>query len=205
MSEKKQLNPMVKLALDIGPLVVYFWAFKTFSDTPLEIFGQSYQGLVAAMVFFIPAMLAAVAYTYFKTGALSRMAIFTLVLIVIIGGITLYFNNDTFVKLRPTIFNLLFAGILAFGLYVQKTSYFQWLMGEVMPLKEQGWLILTKGFILLFLMTAIINEIIRIFFSDETFVLWDTIGQMALSLAFLAVLFPRLSKYMITPDQGDQK
>ncbi len=192
----KQINPMLKLILEIGPLGIYFWAFKKFAETPLELFGQSYTGLVAAMVFFIPATIIGIAITYALTREISRMAIFTLVLITLIGGVTLFFNDDYFVKLRPTIVNALFGLILAFGLWVQKKSYFQYLMGEVMPLKDSGWFILTRNFIFFFFANAIINEFVRNFMSDSAFAFWDTFGQMGLTFVFFAAQFPLLSKHV---------
>lgn len=187
----------MRIALDIGPLVAYFWAFRRFSKTPLELFGQSYDGLVAAMIIFVPAITLAMAISYITARRITRMQVFTLILTIIIGAATLYFNDPGLVKLRPSIVNGLFAAILGFGLFVQKRSYFQYLLGETMPLREEGWMLFTKALIVLFLLNVIINEIVRNFMDDEAFIWWDTIGQMGLSLVFIIAIMPRLSRYMV--------
>lgn len=205
MSAQKQINPMLKLVLEIGPLVVYFWAFKKYSDNALQLFGNEYTGLVAAMVFFVPATLIAMAISYVLTREVSRMQIFILCLTLVIGGITFYLNDDYYVKIRPTIVNTLFGVVLGFGLWVQKKSYFKYLMGEVMPLKDSGWFILTRNFIFFFFANAIINEIIRRFMSDDAFVFWDTFGQMGLTFVFFATQFPLLSKHVDQEKLGQMK
>lgn len=205
MSAEKQISPMLKLALELGPLAIYFWAFKHYKTVPLEIFGQSYMGLVAAMIVFIPATIIAIAITYFLSREISRMAIFSLVLILIIGGVTIYSNDAQALKLRPSIINTLFGLILAFGLWVQKKSYMQYLMGDVMPLSNEGWFILTRNFIFFFFANTVINEIVRRFMSDGAFAFWDSFGQLILTFVFFAAQFPMLSKYIDETKEGFMK
>ncbi len=191
-----KINPFIKLLLDIGPLIVYLFAFRRFSETPLMIGDTAYEGLVAAMVFFIPATLIAMVINYVLTREVSRMQLFIIIVTLLIGGITFYLNDDHFVKLRPTIFNTLFGAILAFGVWVQGRSYLQFLMGEVMPLDEEGWIRFTKNFALFFFANAIINEFVRRFMDDQAFAFWDTLGQMGLTFIFIAIQIPMLTKYL---------
>src|SRR5690625_7743330 len=92
------------------------------------------------------------------TRALPRMAVVTAIVVAIFGGLTLWLQDDTFIKMKPTIVNVIFALILGFGL-LQGRSYLRYLMGETMPLTDRGWLLFTRNWALFFLACAIANEL----------------------------------------------
>lgn len=183
--QEKSLHPLLRLLIEIGPLGAYFWAFNRFEDSPLSLFGAEYFGIVAAMIVFIPLLLLGIAVSLILTRSISPIHIFSLVMVVILGGLTVYFNNETFTKLRPTIVNLLFAAILFADAFFLKKHLLSRLLGQSMNLTEQGWRIFTIGFASNFLAQGLINEFVRNFLSDRAFVLWDSFGQLAVSMVFM--------------------
>lgn len=194
-ASNRKIHPILKQVLEFGPLVAYFGAFRYFRDMPLALFGQDYYGLVAAMVFFVPLSILGIAVNYALTREVSRLAMAILILSVIIGGLTIYLNDPKYVKLRPTVVNLAFAGILAFGLYVRGRSYLEYLMGTLVKMSPRGWHLFTRNFMWFFAANAVINEIIRRGFGDDIFAFWDTFGQIILSFAFLVSQAPIFNRY----------
>jgi intracellular septation protein len=190
----REMNPWLKMALEIGPLVVFFGAFQWFKGAPVIIAGREYEGVVMATALFIPAILAALAVSWIKTRHLPRMSVVTAIVVVIFGGLTLVLNDDVFIKMKPTIVNALFAVGLGFGL-LQRRSYLKYLMGDVLPLDDEGWMIFTRRWMLFFLFLAVLNEVIWRSTSTEFWVSFKTFGNMPLTFAFMAAQYPILKKH----------
>jgi intracellular septation protein len=188
------MNPWMKMALEIGPLIVFFGAFQWFKDTPVTIGGVEYQGVVMATALFIPAILIALAISWIKTRHLPRMSVVTAIVVVIFGGLTLVLNDETFIKMKPTIVNGLFALGLGIGL-LQKRSYLKYLMGEVLPLDDEGWMIFTRRWMLFFVFLAVLNEVIWRSMSTEFWVAFKTFGNLPLTLGFMASQWPMLKRH----------
>ena len=129
MAEKQKLNPILKLVLDIGPLVLFFAANARF-------------GIFAATGVFMVAVLAALAFAYVKTRRIEIMPLVTAIIVLIFGGLTLFLHNDEFIKLKPTIIYVLFGGTLLGGLLFGK-SLLGILFDSVFDLTEEGWRKLT--------------------------------------------------------------
>jgi intracellular septation protein len=196
---EKQINPLLKLLLEIGPVAVYFQAYQRFSDG-ITLGGVEYGGVVAATMVFVPLMLVSMAVSWSLTRTLPRMAVFTAIIVVVFGGLTVWLNDDTFTKMRPTVVYGMFAFILGVGLFVQGRSYLQYLMGETMALDDEGWMKFTRNWVFFFAFMAVFNEIIWRGFSEEVWIWLDTFGQMILTFLFLATQFPLLRKHMIEED-----
>ena len=194
MASTDGMNPWLKMALEIGPLVVFFGAFQYFKGSPVTLFGQQYEGVVMATALFIPAILAALAVSWIKTRHLPRMSVVTAIVVVIFGGLTLALNDEVFIKMKPTIVNSLFALGLGIGL-LQGRSYLKYLMGEVLPLDDAGWMIFTRRWMLFFVFLAILNEVIWRFFSTDFWVAFKTFGNLPLTLAFMASQWPMLKRH----------
>src|SRR6188474_1541611 len=128
MSEKPQLNPMLKLALDLGPLLLFFFANAkpALSEPwlapliPAAVATGERAGIFVATAVFMVAIVAALVISYALTRRLPTMAVVSAVIVVVFGGATLIFQNDTFIKLKPTIIYLLFAGVLFGGMILKK-------------------------------------------------------------------------------------
>jgi intracellular septation protein len=188
------MNPWLKLALEIGPLAVFFGAFQWFKGAPVELFGMRYEGVVMATLFFVPAILASLALSWRLTRTLPRMAVVTAIVVVVFGGLTLALNDETFIKMKPTIVNGLFALGLGVGL-AQGRSYLKYLMGDALPLSDEGWMIFTRRWALFFLFLAALNEAIWRTMSTEFWVSFKTFGNLPLTLAFMASQWPMLRRH----------
>lgn len=185
MAERK-INPWLKIGLELGPVIAFFVAFSRLKDQSVTIGGTAYDGFIVATAAFIPLMIAATVLLWWLTGRLALMQIVTLVLVVVFGGLSVWFNDKHFFKMKPTIIYLLFAGLLGWGLMRGK-SYLALVMEEVMPLTHEGWMTLTRRLTAFFLGLAVLNEVIWRTMSDEAWVNFKTFGlTAAVFLFFLA-------------------
>ena len=145
MPEKKQLNPILKLVLDIGPLVLFFAANSRF-------------GIFAATAAFMVAVLIALGVSYAMTRHIAIMPVVTAVIVLVFGSLTLVLHDELFIKLKPTIIYVLFGGTLFAGLALDK-PFLSILFDEMFHLTEEGWRKLTWRWVLFFFALAIANGI----------------------------------------------
>jgi intracellular septation protein len=193
MAEKK-IKPGVKLALEIGPILVFFILYLRLRDRVFDIGGTEYSGFIVVTAIFIPLIALSTYILYRLTGKLAKMQIATLLIVIVFGSLTIWFNDERFFKMKPTMIYLLFGGSLAFGLLRGK-SYLQYMMGEVMPLKPEGWMILTRRITIFFFGLAIVNEIIWRNMSTDAWVNFKTFGLTAAVFAFFMTQGGLLAKY----------
>jgi intracellular septation protein len=182
---KPQLNPFLKLALDFGPLVLFFFA-------------NSHYGIFAATATFMVAVLAALAVSYALTRHLPIMPVVTAVIVVVFGGLTLYLHDATFIKVKPTIIYALFGAVLIGGLFFNKP-----LLGIVFDslfhLTDEGWRKLTLRWAIFFFVLAVLNEIVWRNTSTDIWVDFKVFGAMPLTFLFGALQMPLLKKYAAEP------
>jgi len=197
MADEKQLNPGLKLALELGPVILYFLAYRYFQDRPVVLGGTEYGGIVVATAVFVPLMLLSLGISWVLTRHLPRMAVFTAIVVVLFGGLTVWLNDETFTKMRPTVVYGLFAAILAIGLWVQGRSYIQYLMGQMMPMEERGWQIFTRNWVIFFVFMSVFNEFVWRVLGDDAWIWLDTFGQMILTFGFIATQIPVLKAHAI--------
>ncbi len=191
MPEKQQLNPTLKLTLDIGPLVLFFAANARF-------------GIFTATAVFMVAVLIALAVAYAKTGRVEVMPLVTAVIVIIFGGLTLVLHDELFIKLKPTIIYVLFGGTLVGGLLFGK-SFLGILFESVFDLTAEGWRKLTWRWALFFFALAILNEMVWRNFSTDTWVSFKLFGVVPLTLLFGAAQYPLLTKYAAKPDAAGKQ
>lgn len=182
MSEKK-INPKLKTLLELGPILLFFVAYLWLKDRVFTIGGTEYEGFIVVTAGFIPVFLASIGALWWLTGHLSRMQVMTAILIVVFGGLSVWFNDPRFFKMKPTIIYLLFGGVLLAGL-LRGSSYLQALMDGLMPLTDQGWMILTRRLMYFFFALAILNEIVWRTMTEETWVYFKTFGLTAAIFLF---------------------
>ncbi|MBL3586473.1 septation protein IspZ [Rhodovulum sulfidophilum] len=175
MAEKRKINPGLKLALELGPIVAFFVAYLRLRDRTFTIAGTDYQGFVLATAGFIPLLLVTTAILWVLTRHVSKMQIATAVLVVVFGGLTVWLNDERFFKMKPTAIYALFAAVLGFGLLRGK-SYLQYVLDEAVPLERAGWMILTRRLMLFFVGLAILNEAIWRTMSTDAWVNFKTFG-----------------------------
>lgn len=195
MSED-QLPKWVKPLLEFGPIIAFFIAYTRMKDHTYSIGGIDYQGFIVVTLFFIPLLLVSTGVLWALTRKISPMQIITAILVTVFGGLTVWFNDEQFIKMKPSIIYLLFGGILGFGL-LRGQSYLRMIMQEMIPLKEEGWIVLTRRFTVFFFSLALLNEIIWRFFSTEIWVYFKTFGLTIALFAFFVLQGSLLNKYAI--------
>ncbi|MBR9865304.1 MAG: septation protein IspZ [Rhodobacteraceae bacterium] len=198
---EKSVNPMVKLGLELGPVVLFFVAYTRMKDREFDLFGQSYEGFIIATAAFIPVLLVSTGLLWWLTGKLSRMQLMTAVLVVVFGGMSIWFNDDRFFKMKPTIIYLLFGGLLGIGL-LQGKSYLRSVMDEMVPMTHEGWMILTKRVCAFFLSLALANELVWRLMSTDAWVNFKTFGLTALVFVFFIVQGPLFARYSTEEDKS---
>jgi intracellular septation protein len=201
MAERK-INPVLKQVLELGPTLIFFLVYMRIKDESFVFGGVTYSGFIVAALVLVPLLLASIAALWWLTGTLSRMQIFVAVMVVFFGGLTAWFNDESFFKMKTTIVYGCFALILGVGL-LRGTSLLQWVMAEALPMKPEGWMILTRRLALMFAGLAIANEIIWRTQSTELWVKLETFAMPAVLFLFLMIQFAMLNRYLI--EQDDDK
>lgn len=200
--EEKPLNPIVKQVLELGPPLLFFVAYLRMRDQTYTIGGTEYDGFIVAAGVFVPILLASIAILWKLTGKLSRMQVFTAVMVVLFGGLTVWFNDERFFKMKTTLVYGLFAGILGLGL-LQGRSYLAWVMSEFLPMAHEGWMKLTKRLTAFFAGLAVANEVVWRTMSTDAWVKIETFGFPLLMFVFLWSQIMALQKFMIDPEKDD--
>ena len=126
MAEKK-INPWMKSALELGPVLGFFVVYMMVKDQTYTIFGREYDGFIVVTAGFVPVLLLSIAILWKLTSKLSRMQIVTAVLVIFFGALTVIFNNDAFFKMKTTIVYGMFAVLLGIGL-LRGQSYLAYVM-----------------------------------------------------------------------------
>ena len=177
------MKSISKLLIDIGPLVVFF-VFYSRSD------------LKSAIIPFMIATIIAVLFSYIMEKKIPVMPTVGAFIILIFGGLTIYFDNEVFFKMKPTIINLLFALILYGGVIVKK-PLLKFLLGAAIKLEDDGWKILTQRWISFFIALAILNEIVWRTQSTDIWVSFKVFGILPITFIFTMTQFPLIKKYQI--------
>ena len=143
---------------------------------------------------FIPILLLSILVLWILSGKIAKMQLITALLVVIFGGLTIWFNDDRFFKMKPTIIYLLFGGILSFGL-LRKKSYLEYVMEDMLPLERIGWVILTKRVAIFFLSLSLLNELIWRNMSTDSWVNFKTFGLTGAIFIFFVAQNGLIQKY----------
>ena len=173
---EKTIDPKIKALLEYGPIAVFFLGYMTLRDRSFMIAGAERDGLILITAVFVPLIMLTTFLFWRLTGKVSKMQLVTLVVVVVFGGMTIWFNDDRFIKMKPTIIYLIFAGILGFGL-LRGQSYLRVVMEEMLPLQPEGWMKLTKRLALFFFALAIANEFVWRTMSTDAWVTFKTFGS----------------------------
>jgi len=177
------MKSFYKLLIDIGPLAVFF-IFYTRS------------GLQASILPFMVATIIAVLFSYILEKKIPIMPTVGAGIVLLFGGLTIYFDNDVFFKMKPTIINVLFAVILYGGILINK-HLLKYLLGAALKLEEAGWKILTQRWIGFFIALAVLNEIVWRTQSTDIWVNFKVFGILPITFIFTMTQFPLIKKYQI--------
>lgn len=181
----RSLNPFLKLALEMGPLVVFFLANQK-------------AGIFAATGLFMAAVLLSLIVSYVLTRHLPVMPMVTAVVVLVFGGLTLWFHDELFIKLKPTIVNSLFGTVLLGGLWFGR-PLLPVVLDTVFQLTDEGWRKLTFRWGLFFFVLAAINEVVWRTQTLDTWVNFKVFGIMPLTVAFALAQTPLILKHEIKP------
>ena len=184
-----ELNPVLKLVLELGPLLLFFAV-------------NGFFGIFAATAVFMATSIAAIAITFLLTKKLAIMPIVTAGFVLVFGGLTLYLHNETFIKLKVTIINLMFAGILGAGLLLGR-SFLKVVMGGVFELTDEGWHKLTLRWVFFFASVALLNEVIWRNVSTDSWVTFKTFGVLPLTIIFAMAQTPLIQRHEVAKDAAE--
>ena len=196
----KTINPILKQVLELGPTLAFFLIYLRIKDETYTFAGTDYSGFIVAALVFVPILLVAMAILWVLTGKLSRMQVFTAFMVIFFGGLTAYFNDERFFKMKTTIVYGAMAALLGIGL-LRGQSYLQFVMEEFLPMQRAGWVIFTKRLAFIFVVLAVANEIIWRTQSTETWVKLETFAFPVVLFVFLWVQIIGLQKYLIEDPQ----
>ncbi|MEO1776407.1 MAG: septation protein A [Pseudomonadota bacterium] len=205
--------PLLKSVLEFGPLIVFFVCFQfgeeilalepvkamlgSWADSQ-ALTGDSAALFVATAVFMVVTPLA-LATSWITMRDLPKMAIVTCVVVVVFGGLTLWLQDETFIKMKPTIVNGLFALALGIGL-MQGRSYIQYLLGSALAMDHEGWMIFTRRWCGFFVFMALLNEGVWRTMSTEFWVSFKTFANI-ITFIFMAFQVPLLKRHLIEDQQ----
>jgi intracellular septation protein len=177
------MNPLLKLALDLGPLLVFF-------------IGNAYFGIFPATAMFMVAVIVSLAIMYAVARRFSPMPIVTGVVVLVFGGLTLLLADELFIKLKPTIVNSIFAAVLLAGVLTERL-YIKILFDNAFHLPDPAWKVLTYRWIAFFVFLAILNEVIWRNFSTDFWVGFKLWGVVPISLIYGGAQMPFIMKHQI--------
>jgi len=179
-------KPLIKFVTDFGPLLIFF-----------IIYFNNENDLKIAIPPFIIATLVALVVAYLLERKISMVPLTGGILITLFGGLTLYFDNKIFFYMKPTIINLLFAGILFFGKYFTKKPLLKFFFQNAFNLQDEGWKKLNYRWIGFFIFVAILNEIVWRTQSEPFWVNFKVWGLLPISFVFAVSQFPLINKYKL--------
>jgi len=199
---EKKLNPILKLVLEIGPLVLFFLANARGAKIAAEFPAVAALGgsIFFATASFIVATVLALIVSFALTRKLPLMPFVTAIVVVVFGGLTLWLKDETFIKLKPTIIYCLFGGTLLGGLAFGR-SLIGYVFDAVFKLTDEGWRKLTLRWGLFFLGLAVLNEIVRHVATTDQWVTFKVFGVLPLTFVFALLQMGLINRTTI-PDDG---
>ncbi|WP_019219266.1 septation protein A [Bartonella florencae] len=195
-NQKTPLSPTLKFLLEMGPLVVFFlanykgeWLLKN-----VEIFKNFQKPIFPATAIFMVAIIIALSLSWILTRKIPLMPLISGVFVLVFGFLTLWLHNDTFIKMKPTIINSLFAIILFGGMFFKK-PLLRYALDSTLKLDDLGWQKLTYRWAFFFVLLALLNEIVWRNFSDNVWTSFKVFGVMPLTVLFMLTQMPLILKH----------
>lgn len=202
-------NPLLKLALEMGPLVLFFLANSKpdlFRPLVAKVLGEGLanapnSSILIATAVFMAAMAVSLAYSWFALRKIAIMPLVTGVVVAVFGTLTLVLQDDLFIKLKPTIVNSLFGAVLLGGLAFGK-PLLPYVLDTVFTLDETGWKKLTLRWGLFFFVLAALNEIVWRTQTTDFWVAFKVWGVMPLTIGFTLAQMPMMMRHGFDPEGG---
>ncbi|GGD96397.1 putative intracellular septation protein A [Aureimonas endophytica] len=205
--ERPPLSPGLKFALELGPLLVFFFANYRGAWLASHVPSLASLGgpIFIATGLFMAATVAALAVSWALTRTLPIMPLVSGIFVVLFGGLTLWLQNDMFIKMKPTIVNGIFAAILLGGLFLFDRPLLGYVFDQAFKLDDAGWRKLTLRWGLFFIVLALLNEVVWRNFSEDFWVTFKVWGTMPITMAFMLFQIPLLKRHAVEPLPGDGK
>ena len=175
------MNPILRIGIEMGPLLAFFAANTSY-------------GIFVATGAFMVAVVISLVVAYAAARHIPTLPLVSGVIVMVFGGLTLYLQDETFIKLKPTIINTLFA-VMIFGGLVFGKNYVKSLLGTMVSLNDAGWRILAIRWGLFFIVMAVINEIVWRNFSTDSWVTFKVFGLLPLTVVFAMAQTPLMHRY----------
>lgn len=189
---KAEPSPGLRLAIDLGPLLVYLAAYWLTKD------------VVLSTGIFMAATLAALVTSWVTTRRISAMLMFSGAMVLVFGGLTVWLHDATFIQMKPTIYYLMVAGILAFGLFTGRPTL-KLVLGHAYPgLTDLGWAKLSRNWALFFVAMAMANELVWRMTSMEFWLGYKLWGAMPATLLFAFANVPMMMKHGMTMEKAEE-
>ncbi len=179
-------RPIIKFLTDFGPLLIFF-----------IIYFKNEQNLKLAIPPFVIATLLSLAIIYVLDKKIPMMPLTSGIIITLFGGLTLYFDNKIFFYMKPTVVNLIFAGVLFFGKFFTRKPLLKIFLQNSIKLQDEGWEILSYRWIYFFIFIAILNELAWRTQTEAFWVNFKVWGLLPISFLFIASQIPLMNKYRI--------
>ncbi|WP_150523195.1 septation protein A [Roseibium sediminis] len=195
---RKEMAPLLKLALELGPLGVFF-LFNSRGQQIAESFPilqKVGEPIFLATAAFMVAITISLTVSLWLTRRLPIMPLVSGVVVLVFGALTLWLHDELFIKLKPTIVNCLFGAILLGGLFFGK-SLLGYVFDSAFKLTDEGWRKLTFRWGIFFFVLAAINEIVWRNFPTDFWVNFKVFGVMPITLIFTMSQLPLIQKHAI--------
>jgi intracellular septation protein len=195
-AKKDTMNPILKLALELGPLIVFFFANARGEKLAAQFpaLGSLGGPIFIATALFMAATIISLVVSYAIARTVPIMPLVSGAVVMVFGLLTLYLHDDTFIKMKPTIINTLFGSILLTGLYFGK-SFLKIVFDAAFQIDEAGWKKMTFRWGLFFLFLAIINEIVWRNTTTDVWVTFKVWAVMPITLMFTLSQLPLIMRH----------
>ncbi|SIQ78000.1 intracellular septation protein [Rhizobium sp. RU33A] len=203
-SKAEKQNPVLKMALELGPLLIFFfgnlrgeWLARTFPE--LTAIGGP---LLIATALFMVATVISLIISKIVFKHLPVMPFVSGVVVMVFGGLSIWLQDDTFIKMKPTIVNTLFGVVLLGGLAFG-TSLLGYVFNAAFQLDAEGWRKLTLRWGIFFLFLAVLNEVVWRNFSDDVWVSFKVWGTMPITILFTLAQMPLIMKHSLEEKEAE--